>query len=215
MSNATLEKAVRDELFWDPMLDIAQIAVSADDGVVTLRGTVGSLPQKIGAGRAAKNVKGVYEVKNQLEVRPVIGDQHDDAELRARVLQALMYNSLVPSTIDAKAKDGYVTLTGRCNWQFERLEAERVAGNVPGVWGVKSEIVLEPAARADDVQKNIEESFERLADLEADNLTVKTTGGKVTLSGTVTSWAAHDAAIDAAWWAPGVTQVEDHIRVRY
>jgi osmotically-inducible protein OsmY len=197
------------------MVDAEQIAVSADDGVVTLRGTVGSLPQKIAASDDAKLVYGVRKVENQLEVRPVIGEQHDDAELRARVLQSLMLDSLVPSTIDAKAKAGSVTLTGRCNWQFERLEAERVAGNVPGVTGVKSEIELVPGARADDVQENIEESFERLADVDADNLSVKTSGGKVTLSGTVRSWAARNAAIDAAWWAPGVTQVEDHIEVRY
>jgi osmotically-inducible protein OsmY len=216
MSNATLQQAVKEELWYDPMVDAAQIAISADGGVVTLRGTVGSLPQKIGAGRDAKRVNGVSEVKNELQVRPVIGDQQrNDAELRANVLQALMLNSLVPSSIDAKVADGYVTLTGTANWHFEREEAEYVASNVPGVFGVRSEIVLEPAASAADVTKTIEDSYRRLADIEADTIDVQTNNGKVTLSGTVSSWAAHDAAVDAAWWAPGVTDVVDHLQVGY
>jgi osmotically-inducible protein OsmY len=214
MSNATVQLAVKDQLMWDPMIDAEQIAVTADDGVVTLRGTIGSLPQKIGATDDAKQVYGVRDVKNQLEVRPVIGEQHDDAELRARVLQALMLNSLVPSTIDAKAKDGHVTLTGKAHWHFERQEAEAVAANVPGVRDVRSEIVLEPGASTADIQDNIEASYRRLADVEADKIAVRSTGSKVTLSGNVSSWAAHDAAIDAAWMAPGVTQVEDDIAVR-
>ena len=89
MSDMTVQQAVQDELTWDPMVDAYQIAVSVDDGEVTLRGTVGSLPQKIRAGHDAKHLNGVRDVKNQLEVRLVVGDQHDDAELRAQVLQAL------------------------------------------------------------------------------------------------------------------------------
>ena len=215
MSNATLQTDVKDQLRFDPMIDAAQIAVSADDGVVTLRGTVGSLPQKIAAGRDAKRVTGVREVKNELNVRLVVGDQHDDAELRAKVLQAQMLNSLIPSTIDAKVNDGVVTLTGKASWQFEREAAESVAGNVPGVRSVRSEIVLEPAVSATDIEETIAQAFDRLADLEADKLSVRTNNGAVTLSGTVSSWAAHDAAVDAAWWAPGVTQVVDRIEVRY
>jgi osmotically-inducible protein OsmY len=122
---------------------------------------------------------------------------------------------MVPSTIDAKVKDGYVTLTGTAGWHYERGEAEMVAANVPGVTGVRSEIVLEPSASASAIDGTISDEFQRLADVEADNLTVQTSGGTVTLSGTVASWSAHDAAIDAAWMAPGVTQVVDNIAVQY
>jgi osmotically-inducible protein OsmY len=213
MSNETVVKAVNDQVRWDPMIDGDQIAVSVDDGVVVLRGTVGSLRQKIEAGSDAKRVHGVREVQNQLEVRLVVGEQHDDAELRARVLQALMLNSLIPSTIDAKAKDGHVTLTGTAHWHFERQEAEAIAGNVRGVRDVRSEIVLEPMASVPGIEKSIEESFQRLADVDADQLSIRSTNGTVTLSGTVSSWAQRDAAVDAAWMAPGVTKVVDNIAV--
>jgi osmotically-inducible protein OsmY len=215
MSDMTVQLAVKNELMLDPKVDAFEIAVSVDGGVVTLQGTVGSLRQKIEAGRDAKNVYGVSDVNNDLQVRILLSDQKDDAQLRGVVLQALRLDSLVPSTIDAKVDGGYVTLTGSANWQFERAEAETVASNVPGVTGVRSEIALDTTAAAADIDQTITQGFQRLANVDADNLSVQTTGSTVTLSGTAPSWAAHDAAVNAAWMVPGVTDVEDHIEVRY
>jgi osmotically-inducible protein OsmY len=215
VSDVSLEAAVKAELMADPKVDHTEIAVSADNEIVTLRGTVGSLRQKVEAGRDAKRVHGVVDVMNNLEVRILIGDQRDDAELRGLVLQALMLNSLVPSSIDAKAEGGFVTLTGHVNWNYERDEAEVTAGNVPGVHGIRSEIVLDPVSSAADVEDTIGQALERLAEVDANTLKVKTAKGTVTLSGTVSSWAAHDAALNAAWWTPGVTKVVDHIEVQY
>ena len=214
--NTTLQQAVSEELASEPRVVHREIAVAADDkGVVMLRGTVGSPRQKFEAGRAAKRVYGVTEVENDLEVRPLIGDKRDDAELRGAVLQALALDSLIPATIDAKADDGFVTLTGAVNWQFEREEAGFVAGNVRGVRGVRSEIVLVPTPSALDVKAAIEERIKRNADLDADRLSVTTSNSTVTLSGIVSSWAAHDAALDAAWSMPNVTEVDDRILVEY
>jgi osmotically-inducible protein OsmY len=216
MVNMQVQKAVSEELASEPRVDHHQIAVfAADDGTVTLRGTVGSPRQKIEAGRAVKRVYGVTEVKNELEVRPLIGDRRDDAELRGAVLQALALNSLVPSTIDAKAHDGLVTLTGTAHWHFERDEAELVAGNVRGVRGVHSEIVLVSTPSAIDVKEAIEKRLKRNAGVDADSLSIMTTNGTVTISGFVSSWAAHDAVLDAAWSVPNVTKVEDRILIRY
>jgi len=147
VSNNDLERSVTDELYWDPKVDNAAIAVSADDGVVTLRGTVGSFRQKREATQDAERVFGVESVKNDLQVRIMNQDRRDDAELRGDVLQALMLDSIVPSTIDAKVDDGMVTLTGTANWQFERDEAEFVAANVLGVVSVDDEIDLVPPTR--------------------------------------------------------------------
>jgi len=153
VSNNDLERSVTDELYWDPKVDNAAIAVSADDGVVTLRGTVGSFRQKREATQDAERVFGVESVKNDLQVRIMNQDRRDDAELRGDVLQALMLDSIVPSTIDAKVDDGMVTLTGTANWQFERDEAEFVAANVLGVVSVDDEIDLVPRSpTAGDVQ---------------------------------------------------------------
>ena len=207
---------VSDELFWDPKVDSAAIAVSASDGTVTLRGTVGSLREKREARKAARRVFGVVSVDNQLQVR-LMGDQRRaDAELRGDVLQALMLDSLVPKTVDAKVDDGFVTLTGTADWQYQRDEAEFVASNIVGALDVFDEIELEyPTSSAGDVKESIGKAFKRNAAIDADDLRLTTDNGTVTIDGNVRSWAEHDEAIEAAWAAPGVTSVHDRMTVAY
>jgi osmotically-inducible protein OsmY len=216
MSNDELRTTVEDELYWEPRVDSEAIAVAADDGTVTLRGTVGSFREKRDATSAAKRVYGVKDVDNELQVRLLDSDRRDDADLRGAVLQALMLDGLVPGTVDVKVDDGIVTLTGSAAYQFERDEAERVAGNLVGVLWVENDIDLTaPPARAADVRQEIQKALARDAKLDAQGLTVETSGGTVTLSGMVSSWAEHDSAIAAAWAAPGVSSVKDELFVDY
>jgi osmotically-inducible protein OsmY len=216
MSNDELVLAVSDELFWDPKVDNEAIAVFADDGKITLRGTVGSFRQKREAKNAAERVFGVKSVENDLQVRILNEDKREDAELRGDVLQALMLDSLVPKSVDAKVSYNYVTLTGTAEWQYQRDEAEFIAGNVPGVIGVDDQIKLKtPTPDAGDVKDSIKDAYKRNARLDADDLTVKTSNGTVTIEGVVSSWDEHDEAMDAAWAAPGVTAVKDRITIDY
>jgi osmotically-inducible protein OsmY len=211
-----LTNSVSDELFWDPKIDNEAIAASAEGGAVTLRGTVGSLREKHEATNAAERVYGVTSVDNQLKVEPLNDDARVDADIRGDVLQALMLNSLVPSTIDSKVDDGIVTLTGTADWQYQREEAETVASNIVGAVDVIDEVELEhPEPQALDVQDAIKSAFKRNAALDADDLYVTTSNGTVTIDGVVSSWAEHDDAIDAAWSAPGVTSVNDQMTVAY
>jgi osmotically-inducible protein OsmY len=207
---------VSDELFWDPKLDNSSIAVSASDGTVTLRGTVGSLREKREAKKAAQRVYGVISVENQLKVKLMGDDQRADADLRGDVLQALMLDSLVPATVDAKVEDGFVTLTGTADWQYQRDEAELVASNIVGALDVIDEIELDdPTPSPGDVQESIGKAFKRNAAIDADDLYISSDNGTVTIDGNVSSWAEHDEAIDAAWAAPGVTSVHDNMTVAY
>jgi osmotically-inducible protein OsmY len=215
-SNTDLTADVSDELYWDPKLDSTAIAVSADDGTVTLRGTVGSLREKREAKKAAERVFGVTSVDNKLQVKLMLDKGREDAELRGDVLQALMLDILVPKTIDAKVNDGVVTLTGSANWQFQRDEAEFVASNIVGALDVYDEVALEyPSPDRGDVKESIKKAFKRNAALDAKGLHISTDNGTVTLEGTVSSWAEHDEAIDAAWAAPGVMSVRDDLTVAY
>ena len=216
MSNDELTRHVTDELFWDPKVDNAATAVSADDGMVTLRGTVGSLRQKREAKNDAQRVWGVKSVNNDLQVRLLNDDRREDADLSGAVLQALMLDSLVPATVGADADDGMVTLKGKANWQFQRDEAETVATNVAGVVSVDNAIELvPPGPSTEDLEHSLKKAMERNAKLDADSVSVESSNGTVTLRGTVSSWADHDEAVSAAWAAPGVTRVKDHILVAY
>ncbi len=215
-SNEDLVSDVNDELFWDPKVDNTAIAVSADDGRITLRGTAGSLREKREAKSAAERVFGVISVDNQLDVRLLNDDRRGDAELRGDVLQALMLDKMVPKTVDVKVDDGFVTLKGTANWQYQRDEAEFVASNIVGALDLVDEIELKyPTPDAGDVKEGIKKAFKRNAKLDAGDLDVSTSNGTVTIEGTVHSWAEHDEALSAAWAAPGVMNVDDRMNVEY
>jgi osmotically-inducible protein OsmY len=214
MSNEELTRFVMDELAYDPKVDSETVAVSAEDGTVTLRGTVGSLREKYEARKAAERVYGVKKVHNKLEVKPLMSDSgRNDADIRGDILQALTLDTLAPKDIDASVYEGYVTLTGTAQWQYQREEAEYVATNVFGVVDVTDEIELDPTAPAVDVKHAIKKAFKRNAKLDADGLSVKSSNGTITLDGTVSSWSEHDEAVSTAWAAPGVHKVDDRIAV--
>jgi osmotically-inducible protein OsmY len=212
-SNDDLIADVNDELFWDPKLDNAAIAGSANDGQITLRGSVGSLREKRDAQKAAHRVYGVTAVDNQLQVTLMNDQKRADADLRGDVLQALTLDSLIPPTINATVTDGYVTLTGTATWQYQRDEAEYVAANIVGALDVLDQIQVTPTPKAGDVQTSIAKAFKRNAAFDANDLTVTTNNGTITINGAVHSWAEHDEAIDAAWAAPGVTNVCDNMTI--
>jgi len=215
-SEDQLTADVRDELYWDPKVDGEAIAVSADAGEITLRGTVGSLREKHEAKKAAQRVFGVTSVDDQLKVKLMNDDRRADAELRGDVLQALMLDSRVPSTVDAKVDEGFVTLTGSADHRYQRDEAVFVASGIVGAIDVSDEIELtDPTPHAADVQESIKKAFRRNAAIDADELTISTHEGTVTLDGPVRSWAEHDEALNAAWAAPGVTSVLDRMTVSY
>ncbi len=202
------------ELSWDPQAESQAIEVSAASGVVTLRGIVASLRLKWAGGRAAARVRGVARVDNELRVQIPDKDRRDDEDLRGDVLEALMLDVSVPMTVDAQARDGFVTLTGTAEWHYQREAAELRTANVPSVAGIDNTITLSQTPDAREARDTIRAAFRRDAALEADGLSIEASAdGLVILSGRVSSWAAHDHAMAVAWSAPGVTQVDDRIRV--
>jgi osmotically-inducible protein OsmY len=216
VTNEELELAVIDELRSDPKIDSERVEVSADDGTVTLRGAVGSHRQKREASRAAHRVHGVTNVINDLDVQILSPLWRQDDQVRRDVLQALMLDTQVPATIDATVKDGVVTLTGTADRPYQRDEAAFAAGNIRGVFGVENQVVLTtPTASPVDIEASITKAFQRHAGLDAEKLGVSSEKGIVTLTGTVRSWAERDAAVAAAWAAPGVTDVRDRLTVSY
>jgi osmotically-inducible protein OsmY len=217
VTDEQLARDVSDELHWDPKVDNRDIAVSVSAGLVTLRGTVGSPWEKREANRAAQRIRGVLGVENQIQVLPPTDDRLEDADLRGDVLQALMLDARIPTSVDASVKDGGVTLSGPVDWRYQREAAEFVAANVPRVASVQNRILLSSRSEPDaaDVEINIRRAIRRNARLDADAIVVTALGSTVTLTGTVHTWDEHEAALDAAWAAPGVQAVDDRLSVTH
>jgi osmotically-inducible protein OsmY len=215
MSNDELRTAVEEELLYEPRIDNdRQIAVAAADGVVTLRGTVGSLRERFEANKAARRVAGVKDVDDQLQVKLLGGKSKGDAELRGDVLQALLLDSDVPSSVEARTVDGVVTLSGTANHYFQSEEAVKTAAKVEGVTAIDNQIMLVPPPPTEnDIRHTIEKALKRTAQHDAQRISVVTSDGVVALRGTVGSWAERDAVVSAAERAPGVVRVDDYIAI--
>ncbi len=141
-TNATIEDDVRAVLLFDQRVpDPGAIAVSADDGLVTLRGTVGSFGVRRAAVKDTRGVEGVEEVADELQVRLLDEDRREDAEIRGAALQGLMWDAEVPAElIDVKVEDGWVTLKGDAFFQFQSDAAYDDVARLYGIVGITNEI---------------------------------------------------------------------------
>jgi len=213
-SDAQLKSDVQAELRWDPAVaHDEQIGVSVKSGVVELDGHVGSYFEKWAAERAALRVSSVKAIASEIKVELPSSATRTDEDIARVAKNHLAWDYSVPDTVKVKVTDGFVTLEGTAEWQYQREEAERVVRPLMGVKGVFNAIDVTPRASAIDVKVKIEDALKRSAETDAKHIKVETTNGKVTLRGTVSSWAEREAAEHAAWAAPGVTRVEDLITV--
>jgi osmotically-inducible protein OsmY len=213
-TDAEIQKDVMEELKWDPSVTEAGIGVSAKDGVVTLSGYVENYPQKWAAEDAAARVSGVKAVVEEIKVRLPGTYERTDQDIAAAAVNALNWNVSVPKDkVKIGVQEGWVTLNGNVDWQYQKDAAFDAICCMMGVVGVTNDISVEPRVKAMDIKTKIEGAFQRHAALEGRKITVEARGDKVILSGTVHSQFEKQEAEDAAWAAPGVTQVEDKILV--
>jgi osmotically-inducible protein OsmY len=212
-TDVELHSDIAEELKSDPCLDATRIAIAVSDGIVTLTGTVPSYGQKIEAENAVKRVIGVKGVANDLTIELPSDHLRDDTDIARAAADMLSWHSDLPHTIQVSVSNGWITLSGMVDWQFQKEEAERAVRYLTGVKGVINNLTIKSAPKVADVRERIRKELERTVDQEANRITIETSDGRVTLKGVVHSWAELDAARRAAWSAPGVTMVDSKLAV--
>lgn len=209
-----LQHDVLAELEWEPSIDATQIGVTVSNGTVTLSGSVGTYLQKTQAEKVAKRVYGVCAVTNDIALKIPSQHEHADSDIASAIHNSLAWDARVDEKqIKVSVKNGWVTLEGECHWKYQSDAAERDVRVLRGVKGVSNLIKIVPPVKTADVTHKIEEAYRRSADLDARRVQVEATDGKVILRGNVRSWAERMQAQQAAWAAPGVSQVENLLTV--
>lgn len=216
------DRQIRDEveaeLDWDPSFDSRQIGVAVKDGIVTLSGHVNAFPDRWAAQKAAQRVADVKAIANEIEVKLPSDLRRSDTEIAEAALKAIQSNQSIPAgQLKLTVRDGWLTVQGRVNWQYQSNAVDIAIRGVHGVKGVENLILIKPVpanTSPEGIKTKIEGAFQRHAHRDAGKIRVTVQDGVVTLEGEVPSWQEREDARSAAWAAPGISQVEDRLVVR-
>ncbi|QWW71143.1 BON domain-containing protein [Rhizobium sp. WYJ-E13] len=214
MDDLTLRQNILDELEFEPSIDAANIGVAVDNGVVTLTGHVSSYLEKETAEGVVKRVKGVRAIAEEIGVRIAGTYETEDEDIACRAVNTIDWKVSIPrQAVQVKVENGWLTLTGEVEWQYQKTAAYDAVRDLAGVVGVSNLIEITPRLSAGDVKKRIEDAFKRDAELQSQAIQVEVAGSSVTLKGKVHSWSTRRAAEHAAWSAPGIRNLNDQIAV--
>ena len=214
MNDLELRRDILDELEFQPHIDAAAIGVAVENGVVCLTGHVRTYAEKIAAERAVKRVKGVQAVAEEIEVRiPGDADVADDV-IASRCLDVIHWYVAIPQDqIQVKVQQGWITLEGEVEWQYQKEGAENAVCKLAGVVGINNLLIVRPKVSPEDIKGRIENAMARNAELDTSHIRVTVAGKTVKLEGRVHLWRERKAAEHAAWAVPGVMHVENHILI--
>jgi len=214
--NEDLQTDVQDAIRWEPLLKTADISVTAKDGVITLTGIVDSYAKKLEAEEAAKNVKGVKNVIEKIEIQFEGTGKKGDNEISYEVLNALKWNLQVPNEkVKVKVEAGWVTLEGELTWNYQKEAAKKSVSNLVCVKGVINNITIKSETIDLIEEKDIERALARNWSLNDQDIRVKVSTNRVTLNGIVHSLYQKDEAGRIAWNAPGVCAVENELVIGF
>ena len=213
-NDSQLQQDVMAELKWDASVNAALIGVEVQDGVVNLTGRVNRYADKWGAERAAQRVSGVKALAIDMEVVLPGESVRNDSDIARTAKNILEWTTNWPKdSVNVMVENGWVTLSGRLDWEYQKQMAMGAVRHLMGVIGVSNQIVINPKVLKTEVKSEIIAAIKRRAKNDANNIQVEVEDGTVTLLGNVESWSERELAFDSAKHSAGVVNVINLISV--
>lgn len=213
-TDAQIRDDILDEIDWEPRIDSTEVGVTVKGGTVSLMGVVDSYSERLAIESAAKRVKGVQVIADEIKVKFPSDIVISDEDIADQIAQVLKWNLTTDSNkIQAMVRNGLVTLTGEVVWNYRRSDAATHVASIRGVSEVRNEIKVKSRAQKKDVAKEIARALHRNANIEASHITVDVAGSRVTISGNVRAWYERTLVEEAVWAAPGVTEIVDNLQI--
>lgn len=209
-----IQKDVMEELSWQPSLNAAHIGVAANNGIVTLSGTVDTYLEKIIAEEATKKISGVRALAEDIEIKIKGITKKTDTEIAEEVMFALKWQSSVDENkIKVKVENGRVLIEGEVIWNFQKTAIKSAISNVEGVKGISCNILVNPLTVPADIKNRLDAAFHRNAAIDSDHIHISVVGSTVTLTGMIRSYSEMKDAEKATWLAPGVKRVVNLLEI--
>ncbi len=215
-NDEVIQRDVEAAIGWEPILNIAEIGVTSTDSIVTLTGVVDSYLKKTKAEDAARKVAGVKAVVEKIEVKFINPNERTDNEIAREVLDSLKSNWEVPyQRIKVKVEDGWVTLEGDVEWNFQKEAIKNAVRNLEGVKVLTNDIRVQPKTTDEIEEGTIEQALQRNWSMANQDVSVSILNNNVTLNGTVNSYFQKEEAERIAWKAPGVWTVKNELVIDF
>jgi osmotically-inducible protein OsmY len=212
--DSQLQLAVLAELSWEPSVTAGHIGVTANAGIVTLTGPVENFAEKHAAETAARRVRGVLGVAEEIEVQIPFERQRGDDDIAAAALERLAWDVSVPrEAVSVRVEKGWLTLNGEVDAYYQKQAAEQDVRRLAGVVGVSNQIVLKPRVDTANLSDDITHALHRSWFFDTNTITVSADRGKIRLTGTVHSPHERQVAAETAWAAAGATSVENDLSI--
>lgn len=213
-TDEALRQTILDELEWNPSVTATEIGVAVRNGIVELTGHVSSYAEKRAAEQCVQKIAGVKGLALEINVRLPNHIQSADDEIAERAARILGWNAMVPpDVVKVTVEKGWVTMRGEVDWNYQRDLARADIEKLSGVIGLANLLTVKERVLPVNVKNKIEDAFRRDAVLDAAKIKVQTRGSEVVLEGRIHDWHERELATQAAWSAPGVSRVTDHLQI--